>query len=185
MSAARRGDAAAYRKLLVEVADVLRRVVSRRLARLGLGIDETEDIVQEVLIGLHSRRHSWDETRPFLPWLYAIVHYKFTDAARRLGRDVRRRLDIRPEDWDTLFAAPDVDLDRATLDIDRHLDRLPAAQRGVVRSLAVDGASVKATADRFRTTPGTIRMTLHRALASLSSAARQASSELQEAGKDD
>jgi RNA polymerase sigma-70 factor, ECF subfamily len=174
MRAARRGDAAAYRTLLGEISAALRRVVSARLARMGLGTAETEDIVQDELIGIHTQGHSWDETRPFLPWLYAVVHYKVTDAARRLGRDARRQLHVEPEDWETLFAAPEVDLDRATVDIGRHLDALPAGQRAVVHALAVEGVEVRAAARRFNTSEGTIRMTLHRALARIAAAAEAA-----------
>ena len=164
MRAERRGDAAAYERLLREIADMLRRLVRHRLARYGLGADETEDLVQEVLIGLHTKRHTWDEDRPFLPWLHAIVHYKLVDAFRRLRREALHRIDLPFEDFAEILAAPEADLDRATLDLDRHLADLPAGQRQVVRALAVDGASVQATARKFGASEGAIRVTFHRAL---------------------
>jgi RNA polymerase sigma-70 factor (ECF subfamily) len=48
MRAGRRGDAAAYERLLGEIAQALRRLIRGRLARLGLDAHETEDLVQEV-----------------------------------------------------------------------------------------------------------------------------------------
>src|ERR1700749_83710 len=87
MRAARRGDAAVYECLLGEIAEVLRRLIRGRLARLGWAAHETEDLVQEILIGLHTKRHTWDTDRPFLPWLYAIARYKIADGARHLRRE--------------------------------------------------------------------------------------------------
>ncbi len=171
MRAERRGDAAAYRQLLAEIADRLRRLIRARLARLGLNASDTEDLVQEVLIGLHTKRHTWDEGRPFLPWLHAIVRYKLTDAARHGRREARYLSDVPLDDWSELFAAPAEDIDRALVDVDRHVAGLPAGQQEVVRALAIDGASVRETAAKLGTSEGAIRVTLHRALARLAAAA--------------
>jgi RNA polymerase sigma-70 factor (ECF subfamily) len=171
MRAERRGDAAAYERLLGEIAQALRRLIRGRLARLGLDAHETEDLVQEVLIGLHTKRHTWDEGRPFLPWLHAIARYKLADAARRLRREARYRCDITLDQWSTLFEAPAEDFDRALIDLDRHVSGLPIRQREVVRALAIEGASVRATAHKLRTSEGAVRVTLHRALQRLAAAA--------------
>jgi RNA polymerase sigma-70 factor (ECF subfamily) len=171
MRAARRGDAAAYERLLGEIADALRRLIRHRLIRLGLSAHETEDLVQEVLIGLHVKRHTWDSERPFLPWLHAIARHKLADAARQLKREARRQCDLTPEEWSTLFEAPAEDFDRTLVDLDRHLNTLPAGQQEVVRALAIEGASVQATARKLQTSEGAVRMTLHRALERLAAAA--------------
>jgi RNA polymerase sigma-70 factor, ECF subfamily len=170
MRAGRRGDAAAYQRLLAEIADVLRRFIRARIARLSLNVSDTEDVVQEVLIGLHTKRHTWNESLPFLPWLHAIVRYKLTDAVRRWRREARHRSDVPLDDWSDLFAASVEDPDRALVDVDRHLAGLPTGQRVVVRALAIDGASVRETAQKLGTSEGVIRVILHRALARLSAA---------------
>jgi RNA polymerase sigma-70 factor (ECF subfamily) len=159
MRAERRGDAVAYQRLLKEVAEMLRRLVRYRPAQLGLPADETEDVVQEVLIGLHTKRHTWDEARPFLPWLHAITHYKLIDAVRRMKRETGRRIELTFEEFAEMFEAPAEDLDRAGLDVERHLAGLPHGQQVVVRALAVQGASVKATADKLEMSEGAIRVT--------------------------
>jgi RNA polymerase sigma factor (sigma-70 family) len=171
MRAARRGDSAAYERLLSEITDVLRGLIRWRLARLGLSAHVAEDLVQEVLIGLHTKRHTWDEGRPFLPWLNAIARHKLADAARQLRREARYRCDLGPEEWSTLFEAPSEGTDRALVDLDRHLNSLPAGQQEVARALAIEGASVRATAQRLQTSEGAVRMTLHRALERLAAAA--------------
>ncbi len=171
MRAERRGDAAAYRRLLDEIAGVLRRVIRARLLRLGLNASNTEDLIQEVLIGLHTKRHTWDESRPFLPWLHAILRYKMSDATRQWRREARYLSEQPLDDWAEIFAAPQEDPDRTLVDVARHVEALPDSQREVVRSLALDGASVRETAQRLGRSEGAIRVTLHRALTRLAAAA--------------
>ena len=173
MRAERRGEVVAYEHLLSEIAAMLRRLIRGRFARLGWGGGETEDLVQEVLIALHTKRHTWDESRPFLPWLYAIARYKLTDAVRRLRREARYRLDITPEHWATLCDLSADDFDRSASEVARHLSGLPAGQRDVVQALAVDGHSVRTTAQKLHTSEGAVRVTLHRALQRLSAAAHR------------
>ncbi|MFC7398508.1 sigma-70 family RNA polymerase sigma factor [Chelatococcus sp. GCM10030263] len=169
MRAERKGDTVAYERLLQDVARVLRTTVRGRASHLGLPPSETEDVVQEILIGLHTMRRRWNDQRPFLPWLHAIVRYKLTDAVRRRLRERRTRVDLAFDDWIEVIDqyAPDESglIDR---DIDRALAALPAGQRRVVEALAVDGASIKETAARLNASEGTIRMTMHRALKKLS-----------------
>lgn len=171
MRAERRGDAEAYRRLLDEIAGVLRRIIRARLVRLGLNASNTEDLIQEVLIGLHTKRQTWDEGRPFLPWLHAILRYKMSDATRQWRREARYLSDQPLDDWAEIFAAPAEDPDRALVDVERHVEALPESQRDVVRALALDGATVRETAQRLGRSEGAIRVTLHRALARLAAAA--------------
>ena len=163
MRAERRGDRAAYERLLKEIAELLRRLVRSRLAQFGLRTDEAEDLVQEILIGLHTKRHTWDPDRPFMPWLFAVTRYKFVDAARRMRREAARRFELTIDELADVMAAPQEDPDRG-LDLDRHLAALPQGQRNVVRSIAIDGDSVKDTARKLDTSEGAVRVTFHRAL---------------------
>jgi RNA polymerase sigma-70 factor (ECF subfamily) len=176
MRAERRGDAAAYEGLLADIAKTLRALIRGRLSRLGMNAHETEDILQDVLIGLHTVRHSWDANRPFLPWLHAIVRYKLSDAVRRRRREARYRYDLTLEEWSYVPAATHEDPDLGLVDLNRHLGELSAGQREVVRSLALEGASVRETAQKLKTSEGAVRVTLHRALQRLASIANRAAS---------
>jgi RNA polymerase sigma factor (sigma-70 family) len=171
MRAERRGDAGAYERLLADIAKTLRALVRGRLFRLGVNSHETEDILQDVLIGLHTVRHRWDADRPFIPWLHAIVRYKLSDAVRRRRREARYRCDLTLEDWSNVVAELHEDPGLELVDLDRHLNELSAGQREVVRSLALDGASVRETAQKLKTSEGAVRVTLHRALQRLASIA--------------
>ena len=171
MRAERRGEAVAYERMLKEVATALRRSLAPRLVRAGLGAHEAEDLVQEILIGLHGKRHTWDSTRPFLPWLHTITRYKFIDFMRHRRGDTRRRVDLALEDWVEIVESPADEADCSTWEVDRHLAVLPVSQRKIVRAIAVEGASVRNVALGFATSEGAVRVTIHRAIRRLLGAA--------------
>ena len=171
MRAGRHGDAVVYEHMLKEVATALRRSLAPRLARAGLGAHEAEDLVQEILIGLHGKRDTWDSARPFLPWLHAIARYKLIDFTRRRRHETRRRVDLPLEDWLEIVESPADEANRSMWEVDRHLAVLPASQRKIVRAIAVEGASVRSVAQGFATSEGVVRMTLHRAISRLLEAA--------------
>jgi RNA polymerase sigma-70 factor, ECF subfamily len=175
MRAERRGDTVAYERMLKEVATALRRSLAPRLARVGLGAHEAEDLVQEILIGLHGKRHSWDPARRFLPWLHAITRYKLIDFTRHRRRETRRRVDLPLEDWLEIVETPADEANRSVWEMDRHLAVLPVSQRKIVRAIAVEGASVRNVALGFATSEGVVRMTIHRAIGRLLGAADPAS----------
>ena len=171
MRAERRSDAIAYERMLKEVATALRRSLAPRLVRVGLGAHEAEDLVQEILIGLHRKRHTWDPARPFLPWLHTITRYKLIDFMRHRRGDTRRRVDLALEDWVEIIESPADEADFSTWEVDRHLAVLPVSQRKIVRAIAVEGASVRSVAQGLATSEGAVRMTLHRAIRRLLGAA--------------
>src|SRR5215216_1531713 len=84
MRAANRGCPQAYDSLLSELAGVLRAMARRALAR-SPEVD-VEDVVQECLLAIHLKRHTWDEQRALLPWVRAIAHHKIVDSVRRRVR---------------------------------------------------------------------------------------------------
>lgn len=165
MRAANRGDECAYARLLRQLVPVLRRMVSGAMGS-GRSVDP-EDVVQETLLALHLKRHTWDEARPLLPWVYAIARNKLTDALRR-----RTPMGVSIEDIaDTLAAEPVPVLDR--LDVRRMLSRLEGRTREIVASISIEGSSARQVATRFGMTEGAVRVAFHRGVTSL---ARVASS---------
>ena len=72
---------------------MLRAAARRGLARAGQPVDQSEDIVQDILLAVHLKRHTWDVNAPFAPWLFAIARNKLIDALRRRGRRVFVNID--------------------------------------------------------------------------------------------
>lgn len=79
MAAAQAGDVDAYRTLLSELAVWLRRYYGRRLPPPMI-----EDAVQDALLAIHEKRHTYDPGCSLAPWLAAIARYKWTDRLRSL-----------------------------------------------------------------------------------------------------
>ena len=71
MRRAQQGEGIAYRDLLEEISPRIRALVRRR--RGFVGPEHVEDLVQEVLLSVHTVRATYDPGRPFMPWLLAIV----------------------------------------------------------------------------------------------------------------
>src|ERR1700733_11273616 len=79
------GDAAAYRLFLDELTARLRAYLRRRLGGLP---DEVEDLLQELLLAVHNKRHTYDPKQPLTAWVQAIARYKLVDLLRRRSRNV-------------------------------------------------------------------------------------------------
>jgi RNA polymerase sigma factor (sigma-70 family) len=163
MRNAMKGDTQAYHRFLGAVTPHLRAMARRRCNQFGAPASEAEDVVQEVLLAVHLKRATWDPDRPIGPWLSAIVRNKLIDSLRRRGRHVN----VPIEDViATLEAEEQGDgLDR--MDAVNMLERLKDPQRDIVRSISLEGAGVRETAERLKMSEGAVRVALHRALKSL------------------
>src|SRR5262249_48105082 len=93
MRAAMTGDAAAYNRLLTSLTPAIRSVGRGGLARAGLVVEDAEDVVQETLLAIHLKRHTWDPSMPLGPWVRAIARNKLIDAMRRRGRRAQVPID--------------------------------------------------------------------------------------------
>jgi len=164
MRAANAGDGAAYRRLLHEMAPALRSSARRGLARAGMPDADAEDIVQETLLAIHLKRHTWDPSAPIGPWITVIARNKLIDALRRRNRQHAVPID----DVIDVLAADEAAPDRGVASADRYVDALPDRQRAVVRAIALEGASIGEAAQKLSMTEGAVRVALHRGLAALS-----------------
>jgi RNA polymerase sigma factor (sigma-70 family) len=173
MRAAMTGDAGAYRQLLVSLAPRLRAVARSRCRSLGAPEDEIEDLVQEVLLTIHLKRGTWDQSRPIGPWVAAITRNKLIDVLRRRGRHIT----VPIEDFVDSLQAEDQSPELPAREIDSLLARLRPQQREIVRSISLNGSSIRETADRLQMTEGAVRVTLHRALKTLAVFYRRSASE--------
>ena len=162
MRAALRGDEAAYRRFLQAVAPVLRGIIAAR----GGGLDPAgrEDILQEALLAIHLKRHTWREDAPLRPWLYALTRHKIVDAFRARGR----RVHLPVEDFSEVLAAPAERDPTEAADMDKLIARLEPRAADIVRAIGLQGATFAEAAGRFSMTEGAVRVALHRALRRLS-----------------
>ena len=76
-------DRARFEEEALALADQVYRVARRLVGSR----EEAEDLVQETLIGIHSRRATYDPNQPFTAWVYGIARYKLIDEFRRVEAD--------------------------------------------------------------------------------------------------
>jgi RNA polymerase sigma-70 factor (ECF subfamily) len=157
LNAALGGDDHAYAEFLRQAAGLVRRFAQRRMTHGGL---DPEDVVQETLLAVHLKRHTWRRDAAVGPWLYAIARFKMIDAFRRANR----RLEI-PVGDDFDAAAPEPEETASEREIDRALASLPPREQSVVSAISVDGRSIAETAGALGMTEGAVRVALHRGLA--------------------
>src|SRR6516165_10458539 len=163
------GDSGAYHRLLKALTPVLRAGARRGLARAGQPVDQSEDIVQDILLAVHLKRHTWDTNAPFAPWLFAIARNKLIDALRRRGR----RIFVNIDDFAETLADQPVAETVSSNEIAAQLQTLPPRQRDVLQSIAVESASIRDTAAKFAMSEGAVLVALHRALTSLTAKLRE------------
>ena len=159
LRAAIAGDEGAYAAFLGRTAAIVRGFARRKIVQGGL---DPEDIVQETLLAIHMKRHTWISDAPVLPWIYAIARFKLIDAFRKRGH----RVEIEIGDIAETVAQPEAETvsDR---EIGRALDGLAPGQRSVVAAISVEGRSIGETAEKFGMTETAVRVALHRGLRSI------------------
>jgi RNA polymerase sigma-70 factor (ECF subfamily) len=118
MLAGLNGDAAAHKALLTRLSANLRAYFKTHLARIGKGPADAEDLVQETLIALHTRRHTYDRSKPLTPWVYAIARYRLVDFLRRTRTSMT---DVAIDEADQVPADDNPASVESGLDLDRTL----------------------------------------------------------------
>ncbi|OQW74812.1 MAG: RNA polymerase subunit sigma-24 [Proteobacteria bacterium ST_bin13] len=156
MAAAQEGHAAAYRRLLDEVRTWLNRFYARRLPPAMV-----EDAVQDTLIAIHEKRHTYDPERPFKPWLMAVARYKWIDRLRSMGRSATEELpdDIAIEDHESSVTSSVV--------LRELMAELKPAQAEAIRLVKIEGYSVEEASERTGQSGSLIKVNIHRGLARL------------------
>jgi RNA polymerase sigma-70 factor, ECF subfamily len=166
MRAGNRGDTTAYHRLLAALAPALRGFTQRTFVRARLPGGDVEDVVQETLLALHLKRHTWDETQPLVPWLKAIARNKVIDSLRRKGGHVHVDID----DFSDTLADERVQDAARTVEISGAVARLKGREREIVVAISLEGASARDVAQRLGISEGAVRVALHRALKTLAMA---------------
>lgn len=173
MNAAIDGDAGAYRRLLENITPVIRATAVRACRRFSAPISEVEDAVQETLIAIHLKRHTWRRGDPLGPWINAIVRNKLIDALRRRTRRAEIDIDALVQEIPS-EAAEDPS---ACRDVERVLETLSERDRKIVRTVSIEGYSMREVGDALGMNEGAVRVALHRALKRLGASIRKEADE--------
>lgn len=168
MRASMGGDSSAYHRLLHELAAMLHGLASRGFAHHRLSREDVDDVVQETLLAVHLKRHTWDQSKPLLPWVRAVARNKLIDNLRRRGPGTHLPIDDVSE---SLADDRESSL-MNSVDAKNVIAKLKGREREIVLAISVEGASARQVAQRLGMTEGAVRVALHRALQSLAKAFR-------------
>jgi RNA polymerase sigma-70 factor (ECF subfamily) len=133
------------------------------------GERDVEDLVQETLMSVHTRRTSYDRNRPFTAWLYAVARYRLVDYYRR------RKLAVSIEEVDDVLAAEGFE-ERVTarMDVDKLLNTLSPKQARAISDTHLDGKSIAEAAAGAGIGESDVKISVHRGLKALASRIRRA-----------
>ncbi|MBV1686778.1 sigma-70 family RNA polymerase sigma factor [Novosphingobium sp. G106] len=159
------GNAASHAILLRALVPLLRAFYRRRVA----DGDVIEDLVQETLIAVHTRRMTYDPERPFTAWLFAVARYKMIDHFRR----TRQTCSIEDAE-DMLFSEGFEDAVSASIDIERLLATLPEKQAKAIRQTRIAGQSTAEAASLTDISESDVKVSVHRGLKALAARIRGA-----------
>lgn len=167
MRQAQAGDTAAYLTLLRELTPRIRRIIAKQ--RGFAGEADVEDLVQDVLLSLHVVRATYNPSRPFMPWLLAILRHRVVDGTRRYARTARREIAL--DDLGVTAEEPAANPDQGRSDdaeaVRAAVQALPPGQRQAIELLKLQELSLKEAADASGTSVGALKVASHRAMAAL------------------
>jgi RNA polymerase sigma factor (sigma-70 family) len=153
------GDSRAYTALLEALVPMLRSFYGRRLRDAA---EDVEDLVQETMIAIHTRRASYDRDRMFTAWAYAIARHKMIDLFRR------RRVTVPLDDLEHILVSEGFEAaTSARIDVDKLLGELSPKQARVIHETKIEGLSVAEAAERGGIGESDVKISVHRGLVAL------------------
>lgn len=157
-----KGNQESYKNFL----EISRTLIEGYLFHLGgkFAITENiEDLLQEVLLTLHNKKHTFQMDRALLPWIYAITRHRYIDFYRSQKR--RPTTLSFDADFDKHFAAPEVD--EAPHNIEEIMELLTPKQKEMILLIKVEGLSYVETARKLSMSIPAVKVGVHRIVKSL------------------
>ncbi len=151
------GDSVAYARFLRAITPLLRRATRRKLQE-----SDAEDVVQEILVSIHKARHTYDGTRPLIPWIMAIAQFRITDQLRKYYAHAR----YETVDVETMAdSLPDVTISHEDNEsIEALLEHVPEREKRILTMLHMEGYTAKETGARMGMNESAVKVAAHRAI---------------------
>ncbi len=160
MLAAQRGDSLGTQRLLKGLAPRLRAFFRGK----GANAEDAEDLVQETLIAIYTKRAMFDPEQRILSWAYAIARYRMID---RWRHNRRRGHELPIDDFEHALKAETQEAGDPKRDIARLLATLPDKQRKAIELVKIKDMSINEACQATGWTPSDIKISIHRGLKSL------------------
>jgi RNA polymerase sigma-70 factor (ECF subfamily) len=151
------GDSAALQELVVRLSPELRRLVRR----LGASAEQSDDAVQELWLAVLRSGERFDAQRPLLPWLHAVLRFRWRSFLRREQRLAAVHEAARAERGAELQDEGVASAEALAI-VQRALQSLPTRYRAALELHLIEGLSPAEVAQRLRLPRSSVRVLLHR-----------------------
>ena len=160
------GDKRSYGQLLRAITQPLRGFI---LKRISGNADDADDVVQDILVSIHRAFHTYDASRPFEPWMFAIARYRLADYLRGIykkAKETELDTDKISHVCNNLFE------DRE--DLRKLLEKtLSSRARRIVVGMKVEGKTAAEMAIELNMNANAVKTAAHRAYKTLALAAKE------------
>lgn len=151
------GSSAAYAEFLGQLTPILRRVIARKILA-----SDVEDVVQEVLISIHKARHTYDGTRPLMPWVMAITGFRMTDHLRKTYSE-RRHLRVDIADYENVLESVTETLG-TNESMHEVLDGVGERERKILSLMHMEGYTAREVGSQLGMNESAVKVAAHRAI---------------------
>ena len=159
MVSAQQGNESDYKQLLVELGDAIAAYLRSRFGDM----DVIEDCVQESLMAIHKARDTYEESRLFRPWLFAIVRHKTIDVLRK--KDMHQQKIVKLQgDMDKESVELHTNEIESGIDCGQILSALSDKHRQAIVLTKLEGLSMREAAEQLNISEGAMKVRVHRAL---------------------
>jgi RNA polymerase sigma-70 factor, ECF subfamily len=159
MVEAQKGNAKAYNQLLVELSAYLINYLKFKTRSEATAYD----MLQEVLLSVHSSRHTYRSEFPFKPWLFKIVQSRLIDYFRKMKNKIEISTIESDFNSDQCLAEAEVSFLQVK-DFNQALGSLSKDQRDILVALKIDGKSIKEIATTKNMSESAVKTSAHRAI---------------------
>jgi RNA polymerase sigma-70 factor, ECF subfamily len=155
MHKVQQGDEDAYKELLDQIGFIVVRHIRRHIRN-----EETvNDLYQTVFMTLHRARHTYDTSKPFKPWLYAITKNVIYDYLRKNKK--RIELEMLTGFELTVEAQKNTEQEEVSL-LGRALKTLSPRYEEAIRLVKIDGLSMEEAAQKLGISKAAMKVRAHR-----------------------
>ncbi len=149
------GNKSDYQKLLTNVRGWLIAYYRKRVAEGAV-----EDLVQDTLLAVHNKRHTYDPKQPFGPWLAAVARYRLIDFYRANAKHTHVELDEDLEETKTVDPT-------VSMDLKKLLQQISPKQAKVIELLKLREMSVQEVSAQTGYSQSAVKVMAHRGLKKL------------------
>lgn len=157
----RNGDQKAYKDFLVRVMEIIMPLVKRKIQDEALA----NDVMQEVLMGIHKSLHTYDEKYSLGPWLFTIARFKVNDHWRSVYKEsesIVSSIDIE-EDHEVFGHEGQQQASFELKELSQAVENLNEKEQFLVSKIKIEGHSIKSVASELNITESNVKVLTHRA----------------------